>query len=33
VTNVIADDLDATVDRALAAWGDTNPAQVVRASA
>jgi hypothetical protein len=33
VTNVIADDLDATVDRALAAWGDTNPAQVVRATA
>jgi hypothetical protein len=33
VTNVISDDLDATVDRALGAWGDTNPAQVVHAMA
>jgi hypothetical protein len=33
VTNVIADDLDATIDRALASWGDTQVAQVVRAMA
>jgi len=32
-TNVIGDDVDATVDRALASWADTDAAQLVRALA
>lgn len=33
LTNVIGDDLDGTVDRALASWADTDAAQLVRALA
>jgi hypothetical protein len=33
VTNMIGDEIDPTVDRALASWGDTDLAQLVRAFA
>lgn len=33
VTNVIGEDVESTVDRALASWGDTDIAQLVRALA
>jgi hypothetical protein len=33
MTNVIADDVEATIDRALASWGDTTVSELIRATA